>query len=121
MPFLVRGPGVGQGRVVQSLVGNVDLAPTFLEIAGVPVPAHMDGASIFRFLYKEKTAAAGKSSRPPWRDTYLIERGRYPPALFPKLNVVEDVPISNEGNPLFFSFIILRVWFMFFFSCLNAM
>lgn len=92
VPFLVRGPGVGRGRVVQSLIGNVDLAPTFLEIAGVPVPPHMDGASIFRFFQKEKV-----KSRTPWRDTYLIERGKMPPAHFPKLNVVEDVPNSNEG------------------------
>lgn len=93
VPFLVRGPGVGRGRVVQSLIGNVDLAPTFLEIAGVPVPPHMDGASIFRFFQKEKV-----KSRTPWRDTYLIERGKMPPAHFPKLNVVEDVPNSNEGT-----------------------
>lgn len=93
MPFLVRGPGVGRGRVVQSLIGNVDLAPTFLEIAGVPVPPHMDGASIFRFFQKEKV-----KSRAPWRDTYLIERGKMPPAHFPKLNVVEDVPNNNEGT-----------------------
>lgn len=89
----MRGPGVGRGRVVQSLIGNVDLAPTFLEIAGVPVPPHMDGASIFRFFQKEKV-----KSRAPWRDTYLIERGKMPPAHFPKLNVVEDVPNNNEGT-----------------------
>ena len=93
VPFLVRGPGVGRGRVVQSLIGNVDLAPTFLEIAGLPVPSHMDGASIFRFFQKEKV-----KSRAPWRDTYLIERGKMPPAHFPKLNVVEDVPNNNEGD-----------------------
>lgn len=93
VPFLVRGPGVGRGRVIQSLIGNVDLAPTFLEIAGLPVPSHMDGASIFRFFQKEKA-----KSRAPWRDTYLIERGKMPPALFPKLNVVEDVPNNNEGG-----------------------
>ena len=93
VPFLVRGPGVGRGRVVQSLIGNVDLVPTFLEIAGVPVPPHMDGASIFRFFQKEKV-----KSRAPWRDTYLIERGKMPPAHFPKLNVVEDVPNNNEGT-----------------------
>lgn len=111
VPFLVRGPGVGRGRVVQSLVGNVDLAPTFLEIAGLPIPSHMDGASIFRFFQKEKV-----KNRTPWRDSYLIERGKLPPALFPRLNVIEDVPVtpppaqqphqqnhSNEGDLLLFS------------------
>lgn len=94
VPFLVRGPGVGRGRVVQSLIGNVDLAPTFLDIAGLPVPPHMDGASIFRFFQKEKL-----KSRAPWRDTYLIERGKLPPSLFPKLNLNQDVPSNNnEGE-----------------------
>ena len=95
VPFLVRGPGVGRGRVVQSLIGNVDLTPTFLDIAGLPVPPHMDGASIFRFFQKEKL-----KSRAPWRDTYLIERGKLPPSLFPKLNVNQDVPTNhnNEGE-----------------------
>lgn len=71
---MVRGPGIGHGRIVQSMVGNVDLAPTFLDIAGVPIPAHMDGSSIMRFLKKEKV-----KSKVPWRDTYLIERGKVPP------------------------------------------
>ena len=75
MPFFVRGPGISHGRIVQSMVGNVDLAPTFLDIAGVPIPAHMDGSSMLRFLKKE----AKIRSRVPWRDTYLIERGKIPP------------------------------------------
>jgi extracellular sulfatase Sulf len=107
VPFLVRGPGIGHGRVVHSLVGNVDIAPTFLEIAGLPVPSHMDGASIFRFFQKKT------KNRTPWRDTYLIERGKIPPANMPKLNVIEDVPQSNEGISLFFFGVcgILFCWF----------
>ena len=93
VPFLVRGPGIGRGRVVNSLIGNVDMAPTFLEIAGLSVPSHMDGASIFRFLQKKRV-----KSKTPWRDTYLLERGKIPPAVLPKLNLVEDVPSNVTGN-----------------------
>ncbi len=42
MPFLIRWPGVieGGGGCVQSeaLIQNIDYAPTFLEMAGVPIP-----------------------------------------------------------------------------------
>jgi arylsulfatase A-like enzyme len=41
VPFLVRGPGIPQGFNLDKIVGNIDLAPTFLAIAGacLPLPA----------------------------------------------------------------------------------
>ena len=39
IPMLVRYPRLfGKGRVVDEMVLNIDLAPTFLDLAGVPVP-----------------------------------------------------------------------------------
>ncbi len=44
VPLIVRWPGrVGPGRVNDELVSGVDLAPTFLRLAGVRVPEHMQG------------------------------------------------------------------------------
>ena len=55
MPFLIRVPGeVTGGRKVEELVSNVDFAPTLLDLAGIPVPAHMQGRS-FRPLLSGKT------------------------------------------------------------------
>lgn len=55
-PVLVRWPGtVKPGSVCGSLVSSVDLAPTFLELAGVPVPASIQGES-FVPLLKNPTA-----------------------------------------------------------------
>jgi arylsulfatase A-like enzyme len=46
-PLLVRYPGaVAAGRVSTDLVLNLDFAPTFLDFAGVPVPAEMQGRSL---------------------------------------------------------------------------
>lgn len=44
VPLLVRWPGqIAPGTVVDDLTAFVDLAPTVLSIAGVKVPAHMQG------------------------------------------------------------------------------
>ncbi len=47
MPLLVRWPGQARpGTRVRALVQNIDFAPTFLDAAGVGVPASMQGVSL---------------------------------------------------------------------------
>lgn len=47
MPFLLRYPKrVAAGSVNTDMVCNVDFAPTWLDLAGVPVPNYMQGRSI---------------------------------------------------------------------------
>ena len=53
VPLLVRGPGVTKGSVPTELVANIDLAPTFLDLAGLPVPDSMQGRSIAPLLRGE--------------------------------------------------------------------
>jgi arylsulfatase A-like enzyme len=51
MPFLVRWPdGIKAGSVARAMGLNVDFAPTFLEAAGLPVPADMQGRSLMPVL-----------------------------------------------------------------------
>ena len=65
IPFLVRYPRqFSAGRLVDEMVLNVDLAPTWLDLAGVPVPREMHGRSW-------RPLAAGE--RVPWRDAFLAE------------------------------------------------
>ena len=66
IPMLVRYPRMfGKGRTVDEMVLNIDLAPTFLDLAGVAVPAEMQGRSW-------KPLAAGE--RPAdWRKSFLFE------------------------------------------------
>lgn len=60
---------------------NIDLAPTFLDIAGVSVPDDVDGKSFFPLIKEsyEFTKRLNNSSQGhqkiQWRDTFLIERG----------------------------------------------
>ncbi len=63
MPFMVRWPGVAKPATVQDAMAiNPDFAPTFLEIAGLPVPPDMQGRSLVPLL---------KGERPNnWRTSY---------------------------------------------------
>jgi len=43
VPLLARGPGILAGGVETGLVSLIDLAPSLLQVAGLPVPAWMEG------------------------------------------------------------------------------
>jgi arylsulfatase A-like enzyme len=64
-PLMVRGPRVPAGGRVALPVLNIDLAPTFLELAGVPIPDSVDGRSLAPFL---------RGTTPDrWRTDFLVE------------------------------------------------
>jgi arylsulfatase A-like enzyme len=56
VPLLVRGPGIKPASTPAQFVANIDLAPTFLDLAGVPVPASMQGRSLVPLLHGESPA-----------------------------------------------------------------
>lgn len=54
MPFLIRSPRhIDPGSVNDDIVVNVDFAPTFLDLAGVPVPKEVQGRSFAPILRGE--------------------------------------------------------------------
>ena len=55
-PLLARGPGIKPGIAPEQFVANIDLAPTFLDLAGVPVPEWMQGRSLAPLLRGEPPA-----------------------------------------------------------------
>jgi len=70
-PVLVSWPGVTKpGSVNSDLVSNLDFAETFLEIAGVDVPADMQGASLVPIL--------GNNTPSDWRDSLYYHYYEYP-------------------------------------------
>ena len=57
MPLIVRWPGaVKPGTRVSQLVQNIDYAPTFADLAGVKVPADVQGRSLVPLLRGEPVA-----------------------------------------------------------------
>jgi arylsulfatase A-like enzyme len=70
-PLLVRWPGVTKpASTNRDLVSNVDFAQTFLEAAGVPAPAEMQGRSLVPVL---------KGSTPKdWRESFYYHYYEFP-------------------------------------------
>lgn len=69
VPLVVRGPGVRVGDEA-ALVTNLDLAPTFLQLAQLDA-SDLDGASLEPLL---------RGDDPTWRDGFLVEfNGTYEP------------------------------------------
>lgn len=86
VPLLVWAPGlVKPGSVVPQMILNVDLAPTFLEGAGISKPAQMQGTSFLPLLRGENIAWRDKvfyeyyweSAFPQTPTTYAVRSDRY--------------------------------------------
>jgi len=67
VPFVARGPGIPEGRVVPGfLAGNVDIASTISDWAGVVPPSFVEGQSFAGVL-------SGGDIPADWRQAYLLE------------------------------------------------
>jgi N-acetylglucosamine-6-sulfatase len=66
VPLIVVGPGVPAGRVVKQVTQNVDLAPTFEQLAGVHLSQSIEGHSLVPLLHPSKKT-------PRWRTVALLE------------------------------------------------
>jgi N-acetylglucosamine-6-sulfatase len=60
VPLLVRGGGFPAGAVATQLVANVDIVPTFLDVAGVRPGRTLDGVSL-RPLARDASAGRGRA------------------------------------------------------------
>jgi arylsulfatase A-like enzyme len=92
VPFVIVGPGIAAGTSSDALTMNIDLAPTFAELAGAPPPASADGRSMVPLF------TGGASTR----KMAVIEHLQLPPdPLDP------DASGANSGNPP--SYVALRM------------
>jgi len=94
IPFIVRAPGIVDepGRQAEQMILNIDLAPSLLEMAGLPVPEGMEGESFVPFL---------KSRSAPGRKAWLYEYYRDFPFRVPATRAVrteKHVYMEFEGR-----------------------
>ena len=64
VPFIVYAPGIFPAHNEIRFAANIDLAPTFAELAGIPVPDSVDGVSLLPLLNNTDIT---------WRDALLFE------------------------------------------------
>jgi arylsulfatase A-like enzyme len=86
VPLIIAGPGIRPGMRVDALADNVDLAPTFEQLAGHTVSPSIDGRSLVPLLEGRRPTG--------WRRAVLVEhRG-------PDIDVNDpDYPKPESGNP----------------------
>jgi arylsulfatase A-like enzyme len=71
VPMMIRYPARVKPRTeVEDMVLNLDMAPTMLDLAGLPVPADMQGKSMMPLAEGQKDV--------PWRKDWLYEYYEYP-------------------------------------------
>ena len=86
IPLVIEGPGIRPGMKISALAENIDLAPTFEQMAGAVPPASIDGRSLIPLL-------EGRTP-PAWRHAVLVEHHG------PDLNVNDpDFPEPGSGDP----------------------
>jgi N-sulfoglucosamine sulfohydrolase len=71
VPLLASWPGRARGAVLQELISHVDLPATWLDIAGIPAPAKMQGRSFRGLLdgsaYRKREAVFSERN---WHDNF---------------------------------------------------
>ena len=85
---LYLGPGIPKNETRDQIVLNIDLMPTLLEIGGphkwaLEEERKLDGVSFLDI-------AKNKNSTKPWRNYFLIERGKFP------MNLLNPRPDRNK-------------------------
>ena len=95
VPLLVTGPKVPAGRTFEEIVENIDLNPTFNELAAATTFPFADGVSLVP-LWQGRTTGE-------WRGVALVEH--HGPLNDP---VDPDMPSPRSGNPTTYSAIRLR-------------
>jgi arylsulfatase A-like enzyme len=86
VPLVVAGPGVPAGRTSSRIAENVDLYPTFVQLAGGASPAGVEGRSLVPLLHGQRVSR--------WRTAALIEHHG------PDQNGSDpDHPAPGSGNP----------------------
>jgi N-acetylglucosamine-6-sulfatase len=90
VPLIAAGPGIPAGSTNSNVTENIDLRPTFDELAGATTPSDVDGHSLVPLLHGEQL---------PWRTVAGIEHHRPPqtPLDPDRQNAAQGTPPSYDA------------------------
>ena len=94
VPLIVRGPGVPEGKKLEHLVLNNDLAPTFAELGGAQAPSFVDGRSLVPLLGEDPPSVDN------WRSAFLVEAMAESAEVLPSVDDRSLVPLlTGDTQP----------------------
>ena len=78
-PLVMHLPkGLERRGTIDEMVQNIDYAPTFLDLAGVPVPEDIQGVSLLPLLKGKAATKEDKQAVKQWRDAIYYHYYEYP-------------------------------------------
>ena len=99
IPLIVRGPGVPRGVIRDDFVEQIDMAPTSLAAAGIPIPRTMQGRNLFAtdaeprdavFAARDRCDETVDKLRSVRTDRFLYIRNGYPGRTHLQPNAYKD-------------------------------
>ncbi|RMJ21834.1 Arylsulfatase, partial [Aspergillus sp. HF37] len=103
VPFYIRGPGVSEGGVDNTVTTHIDLAPTFFELAGIQLREDFDGTPM-RVAEKSSRIAHEHVTVEYWGSAPI--EGKYASVASPpgtERNTYKSIRILGEGYNLYYS------------------
>lgn len=107
VPFVVRGPGIPRGAVRDDLIEHIDMVPTSLAVAGIPIPKWVQGRDVFAKDYAKRDAVFAARDRCDVRVVLLSRRppsGRPPRAVLAHRRALVPAMVltstPDPGSPL---------------------
>ena len=90
LPFMIYAPGnaASLAQVKTQLVSNLDIAPTILDLAGIPIPSTMQGVSLLPLL--------NGANPSDWREQIFFEY--HHDAAFPTANVKPYISVRRADG-----------------------
>ena len=75
--LIVRAPGMPQAGVANdSIISSIDIYPTLVELASLPMPEHLDGKSLLPIL-RDPSVMRTQGALGFWRDGVTLRTDRY--------------------------------------------
>jgi iduronate 2-sulfatase len=99
IPLIIRAPGIKAGRTA-TLAESIDLYPTLCQLAGLPLPSHLQGTSLLPVLKDPSTAGKGFAiGRFGRGDTIRTDRHRFTEYSNPAGTAIANMLYDHVNDP----------------------